>query len=86
MISIPWDDGSGDNFYLDISQVNQSNNITITSDINLTGLIRFKTLTFTNKGSRVILGTLRVTQVVSRSFNGSDDLFVDINLEPFYEK
>lgn len=45
-VSIPWDDGSGDNFYIDYTGIEGSSESLITSDTNLTGVERRKTLVF----------------------------------------
>lgn len=45
-VSIPWDDGSGDNFYIDYTGIGGSSESIITSDTNLTGVERRKTLVF----------------------------------------
>lgn len=45
-VSIPWDDGSGDNFYIDYIGIEGSSESRITSDTNLTGVERRKTLVF----------------------------------------
>lgn len=45
-VTIPWDDDSGDNFYIDYTGIEGSSESLITSDINQTGLERRKTLVF----------------------------------------
>lgn len=45
-VSIPWDDGSGDNFYIDYTGIQGSSESLISSDTNLTGVERRKTLVF----------------------------------------
>lgn len=45
-ITIPWDDGSGDSFYIDYTGIEGSSESLITSDTNLTGIERRKTLVF----------------------------------------
>lgn len=45
-VSIPWNDGSGDNFYIDYTGIEGSSESLITSDTNLTGVERRKTLVF----------------------------------------
>lgn len=45
-VTIPWDDGSGDNFYIDYTGIGGSSESLITSDTNLTGVERRKTLVF----------------------------------------
>lgn len=45
-VSIPWDDGSGDNFYIDYTGIEGSSESLIISDTNLTGVERRKTLVF----------------------------------------
>lgn len=41
-VTIPWGDGSGDNFYIDYTGVEGSSESLITSDINQTGVERRK--------------------------------------------
>lgn len=45
-INIPWNDGSGDSFYIDYTGIEGSSESLITSDTNLTGVERRKTLVF----------------------------------------
>jgi len=45
-ITIPWDDGSGDNFYMEYTGSGGSYETIITSDANFTGVERRKTLVF----------------------------------------
>lgn len=45
-VTIPWGDGSGDNFYIDYTGVEGSSESLIISDINQTGVERRKTLVF----------------------------------------
>lgn len=45
-ITIPWNDGSGDSFYIDYTGIEGSSESIITSDTNLTGVERKKTLIF----------------------------------------
>lgn len=45
-ITIPWNDGSGDSFYIDYTGIEGSSESLITSDTNLTGVERRKTLVF----------------------------------------
>ena len=52
-ITIPWDDGSGDNFYIDYTGIGGSSESLITSDTNLTGVERRKTLVFRTTTTRV---------------------------------
>ena len=87
MVTLPWSDGSGDNIYLDYDNNEGNTVISITSDINTTGVLRSKTITFKRSNTEIILGTLTVNQRnIPRAFNGNDDIFVDINLEPLLEK
>lgn len=53
-VTIPWDDGSGDNFYIDYTGVEGSSESLITSDINQTGVERRKTLVFRTITSNVV--------------------------------
>ena len=52
--TIPWDDGSGDNFYIDYTGVEGNSESLITSDINQTGVERRKTLVFRTTASNVV--------------------------------
>lgn len=52
-VTIPWDDGSGDNFYIDYTGIGGSSESIITSDTNLTGVERRKTLVFRTTTTRV---------------------------------
>lgn len=52
-ITIPWDDGSGDSFYIDYTGIEGSSESLITSDTNLTGVERRKTLVFRTTTSKV---------------------------------
>lgn len=45
-VSIPWEDGSGDNFYIDFSGIAGTSQSIVTSDHNLTGFERRKTIEF----------------------------------------
>lgn len=45
-ITIPWDDGSGDNLYIESTGQPGNNELPITSDFNDTGFERRKTLIF----------------------------------------
>lgn len=45
-VAIPWDDGSGNHLYLDFSKMVQNSESYVTSDDNLTGLERRKTIIF----------------------------------------
>lgn len=53
-VTIPWGDGSGDNFYIDYTGVEGSSESLITSDINQTGVERRKTLVFRTITSNVV--------------------------------
>lgn len=53
-VTIPWDDGSGDNFYIDYTGIGGSSESFITSDTNLTGVERRKTLIFRTTTTRVV--------------------------------
>lgn len=52
-VTIPWDDGSGDNFYIDYTGIGGSSESLITSDTNLTRVKRRKTLVFRTTTTRV---------------------------------
>lgn len=52
-VTIPWGDGSGDNFYVDYTGVEESSESLITSDINQTGVERRKILVFRTTTSNV---------------------------------
>lgn len=46
-VAIPWDDGSGDNLYLDFSRMEETNNtIYLSADENNTGMARTKIVKF----------------------------------------
>ena len=84
MITIPWEDGSGDNLYLNINQGTGNRVITITSDVNY-GNDRSIDLTLTTSdGSKSV--TLTVKQINYRQFVGSNGLYLDINGEGLGEK
>lgn len=53
-VTIPWGDGSGDNFYIDYTGVEGSSESLIISDINQTGVERRKTLLFRTTTSNVV--------------------------------
>jgi hypothetical protein len=53
-VTIPWGDGSGDNFYIDYTGVEGSSELLIISDINQTGVERRKTLVFRTTTSNVV--------------------------------
>lgn len=53
-VTIPWGDGSGDNFYIDYTRVEGSSESLITSDINQTGVERRKTIVFRTTTSNVV--------------------------------
>lgn len=52
-ITIPWNDGSGDSFYINYTGIEGSSESLITSDTNLTGVERRKTLVFKTTTTRV---------------------------------
>lgn len=85
MITIPWEDGSGDNLYLNINQGTGNRVITITSDVNY-GNDRSIDLTLTTSdGSKSVI--LTVNQInYARQFVGSDGLYLDINGEGLGDK
>lgn len=53
-VTIPWGDGSGDNFYIDYTGIEGSSESLIISDINQTGVERRKTLVFRTTTSNVV--------------------------------
>ncbi len=53
-ITIPWNDGSGDSFYIDYTGIEGSSESIITSDTNLTGVERRKTLVFRTTTANVV--------------------------------
>lgn len=53
-VTIPWGDGSGDNFYIDYTEVEGSSESLIISDINQTGVERRKTLVFRTTTPNVV--------------------------------
>ena len=46
LITIPWGDGTEDNFYMDFSNAANDQSIVVSSDENKTGLMRTKVLSF----------------------------------------
>lgn len=53
-VTIPWNDGSGDNFYIDYTGGGSSESL-ITSDINQTGVERRKTIVFRTTTSNIVI-------------------------------
>lgn len=51
VVTIPWDDGSGDSFYMDFSRVSEEESIiSLSSDFNNTRMARTKILRFRPSG------------------------------------
>ena len=69
-VTIPWGDGSGDNFYIDYTGVEGSSESLITSDINQTGVERRKTLVFRTTTSNVVTA-LQTDSLVVAMFNNT---------------
>lgn len=73
-ITIPWDDGSGDSFYIDYTGIEGSSESLITSDTNLTGVERRKTLVFRTTTSNV--GTAQQAEAYLTVVQRTDSLIV----------
>lgn len=73
-ITIPWDDGSGDSFYIDYTGIEGSSESLITSDTNLTGVERRKTLVFRTTTSNV--GTAQQAEAYLTVIQRTDSLIV----------
>ena len=52
-ISIPWGDGTNQNFYLDFSNVQENGQILVTSDKNTNGIQRVKVIGFKGVSGQV---------------------------------
>lgn len=81
--TIPWDDGSGDNFYLDFSNIDLSNPvIPINSDENNTGIERTKIIRL--KGASQVSSqpqadaVLKIVQQINNLIIASFENFVSI--------
>lgn len=75
-ITIPWDDGSGDSFYIDYTGIERSSESLITSDTNLTGVERRKTLVFRTITANV--GTAQQAEAYLTVVQRTDNLIVAI--------
>lgn len=75
-ITIPWDDGSGDSFYIDYTEIERSSESLITSDTNLTGVERRKTLVFRTTTANV--GTAQQAEAYLTVVQRTDNLIVAI--------
>lgn len=73
-VSIPWDDGSGDNFYIDYTGIGGSSESIITSDTNLTGVERRKTLVF--RTTTTIVATAKQAEAYLTVVQMTDSLIV----------
>lgn len=73
-IIIPWDDGSGDSFYIDYTGIEGSSESLITSDTNLTGVERRKTLVFRTTTANV--GTAQQSEAYLTVVQRTDSLIV----------
>lgn len=73
-ITIPWDDGSGDSFYIDYTGIEGSSESLITSDTNLTGVERRKTLVFRTTTTNV--GTAQQAEAYLTVVQRTDSLIV----------
>lgn len=73
-ITIPWDDGSGDSFYVDYTGIEGSSESIITSDTNLTGVERRKTLVFRTIAANV--GTAQQAEAYLTVVQRTDSLIV----------
>lgn len=85
-VTIPWDDGSGDNFYIDYTGIGGSSESLITSDTNLTGVERRKTLVFRTTTTRVAtaqqaeayLTVVQMTDSIVATFSNIVSLYDDV--------
>lgn len=85
-VTIPWDDGSGDNFYIDYTGIGGSSESLITSDTNLTGVERRKTLVFRTTTTRVAtaqqaeayLTVVQMTDSLVATFSNIVSLYDDV--------
>lgn len=75
-ITIPWDDGSGDSFYIDYTGIEGSSESIIISDTNLTGVERRKTLVF--KTTTANVGTAQQAEAYLTVVQRTDSLIVAI--------
>ncbi len=73
-ISISWDDGSGDNFYIDYTGIEGSSELRITSDTNLTGVERRKTLVF--RTTTAVVATAQQAEAYLTVVQMTDSLIV----------
>lgn len=73
-ITIPWNDGSGDSFYIDYTGIEGSSESLITSDTNLTGVERRKTLVFRTTTANV--GTAQQAEAYLTVVQRTDSLIV----------
>lgn len=73
-ITIPWYDGSGDSFYIDYTGIEGSSESLITSDTNLTGVERRKTLVFRTTTADV--GTAQQAEAYLTVVQRTDSLIV----------
>lgn len=73
-ITIPWNDGSGDSFYIDYTGIEGSSESLITSDTNLTGVERRKTLVFKTTAAGV--GTAQQAEAYLTVVQRTDSLIV----------
>lgn len=73
-VTIPWGDGSGDNFYIDYTGIEGSSESIITSDINRTGVERRKTLVF--RTTAAVVTTAQQAEVYLTVVQKTDGLIV----------
>lgn len=85
MVTIPWNDGSGDNLYLDTNSGSGNSVITITSDANLGNDRSIDLVLTTVDGSKNATITVRQFNH-SRQFIGNDGIYLDITGAGFYER
>lgn len=74
--TIPWEDGSGDNIYLDYAAASGNQTVLVSSDANDTYEERRKNITFATTGVTPVTATLTVIQasngdLVVITFNGN---------------
>lgn len=83
---IPWDDGSGNKFYLDFSQLTSDNPIIlVTSDENNTSVVRTKILRFRGsvtpsypQADTILRVTQQVDSLVVATFENQASIYNDI--------
>ena len=77
-ISIPWGDGTNQNFYLDFSNVQENGQILVTSDKNTNGIQRVKVIGFKGISEHQPIAYLQVLQQTDNSIVATFDSNVSI--------